>query len=90
MTYKGGSLRNRRKGRGLRAKHPFFLLPFTGKQRRGPRGVGGGLAGETRRDGGRGEGEKGEGAVMDRFPHLIWAEVACGGVAAVAGGGGRW
>ena len=27
---------------------------------------------------------------MGRFPHLIWADVACGGAAMVAGGGRLW
>ena len=70
---------------------PPFFLSFAGKQRRGRGGAGGGLAGEPRRGGGRGEGEKEEGTTVDCFPHLIWAEVVCGGSATAAGGGGqRW
>ena len=49
------------------------------EQGRGTTLAGGGQSGRL-----KGEGE---GVVVGRFPHLIWAEVACGGAAMVAGGG---
>ena len=58
--------------------------PRAEEQGRGTALAGGGQSGRPgpwRRPGARGKGR------WSRFPHLIWAEVACGGTAMVAGGG---
>ena len=66
---------------------PFLLPPPSRGTEEGRRVAGGAWAGGLGCDSGHGEGEKGEGVAVGRFPHLIWAEVACGGAAMVAGGG---
>ena len=59
------------------------------KQRRGQRAGGGLGPAAWEPEGGQGGGEELEGAEGVCFPHLLRAEVACGGVATVADGGGR-
>ena len=52
--------------------------------------AGGGQSGRLSHGGGRERAGKGEGVVVGRFPHLIWAEVARGGATMVAGSSRLW